>query len=440
MSLYNFAKKSGSYLLSRLLYPSSIPYTDVLIDDEVKLKERIQIYGSIEKIKSLIKKGVVVLLPTHFSNLDSVVLAWATDFLGMPAFLYAAGTNLFTSKFWNYTLSRIGTYKVDRNKKNIIYLITLDAYLKEIIRWGCNTTFYPNGGRSKNGSIEKNIKKGLLSSALSAQEEIFKKNGICGEKIFFVPITINYPFVLEAPIFAKQCLKKFLEDENEELIDINQEESYDLYDKILSIASFTKRFFMDESIFSLYFGEPIDIFGNQVNEIGKSFYNDTPISVYNSLMEDKEKYFKSDSHLKLLEKKIIEEQWKGTKILACHLVAYAAFLILKKLMLTGEKKIIYSEIQNYHINYYEIFENFKNLRETALKIKNENLGEVEKKLYDTDTEKIMQTAIEELGAYHSVKPLKKTEEGDFCCKDLGLLIYYSNRLSHYFEIFENFLI
>ena len=81
---------------------------------------------------------------------------------------------------------------------------TLKTYTERAIVNGCNNLFYPGGTRSRSGAIEKNLKLGLLGSTIEAQRELDNKN----KKIYIVPVTFNYQFVLEGPALINQYLSK----------------------------------------------------------------------------------------------------------------------------------------------------------------------------------------------------------------------------------------
>ena len=60
----------------------------------------------------------VIIVPTHFSNLDSILIGYAIDgIMGLPAFHYGAGLNLYDLELVAYFINRLGAYKVDRRKK-----------------------------------------------------------------------------------------------------------------------------------------------------------------------------------------------------------------------------------------------------------------------------------------------------------------------------------
>src|SRR3546814_15272144 len=54
--------------------------------------------------------------------------SWVIHSLGLPAFIYGAGLNLFNRKIFAYFMNSLGAYKVDRRKKNLPYLETLKTY------------------------------------------------------------------------------------------------------------------------------------------------------------------------------------------------------------------------------------------------------------------------------------------------------------------------
>ena len=174
----------------------------------LQVQKRIHLSGEIESLRVLAKNHTLVLVPTHFSNLDSVTVGWAARSLGLPAFLYGAGLNLFGIKMFSFFMNRIGAYKVDRRKKNPLYLETLKTYSTLALHRGCHTMFFPYGDRSLSGSIEKKLKLGLLGTTLDAQymnlKNASEKNP--AKKIIIVPVVLNYHFVLEAPFLIDEYL------------------------------------------------------------------------------------------------------------------------------------------------------------------------------------------------------------------------------------------
>ena len=114
----------------------------------------------------------------------------------MPAFIYGAGLNLYHNKILAHFMNRLGAYTVDRRKRNPIYRATLDSYATIATLEGVHGIFFPGGTRSRSGAIEKNLKLGLLSTALEAQRRNFVYPiRAQSEKIFVVPLVMSYHFV-----------------------------------------------------------------------------------------------------------------------------------------------------------------------------------------------------------------------------------------------------
>src|SRR5207248_3453641 len=89
-----------------------------------------------------------------------------------------------------------GAIPIRRNTKDPAYLITLKAYVAEVLKRH-DLLFYPEGGRSYSGEL-KAAKTGLISAALSAE---------C-PNLVIVPAAIAYDLVIEDHILARQRVKK----------------------------------------------------------------------------------------------------------------------------------------------------------------------------------------------------------------------------------------
>jgi glycerol-3-phosphate O-acyltransferase len=166
---YRFAKWVSTTLFARLLNASQGKGFSRFWKTKKHLHERIHLDGETDQLRELAKHGTIVMVPTHFSNVDSILVGWAIQSLGLPPFTYGAGLNLFGIKLFAYFMNRLGAYKVDRRKKNRLYLEALKGYSILSLTKGCHGLFFPGGTRSRSGAIEKKLKLGLLSSAIEAQ-------------------------------------------------------------------------------------------------------------------------------------------------------------------------------------------------------------------------------------------------------------------------------
>lgn len=142
-SHYKLTRRLVSFGFSRLLNTSRVKGFKSIFSNQYRLQDKIQIIGETDQIRDLASKGTIVMVPTHFSNLDSILIGWTISTLGLPPFIYGAGLNLFNIGIFAYFMNALGAYKVDRRKKNQIYLETLKTYSREAIQFGCHSLFFP---------------------------------------------------------------------------------------------------------------------------------------------------------------------------------------------------------------------------------------------------------------------------------------------------------
>src|SRR5690606_24539015 len=116
--------------------------------------------------------------------------------VGIPAFSYGAGLNLYNFGPAAYFMNRLGAYRVDRRKKNPIYLETLKALSTQSIKNQVNNLFFPGGTRSRSGASEEQLKLGLLNTIVEAQRDICLEGR--NQNIYIIPLILDYHFVLEA--------------------------------------------------------------------------------------------------------------------------------------------------------------------------------------------------------------------------------------------------
>ena len=74
------------------------------------MQDKIHITGEVEELRELTRKGTIIMVPTHFSNLDSILIGWVISALGLPAFIYGAGLNLFNIRIVAYFINSLSAY------------------------------------------------------------------------------------------------------------------------------------------------------------------------------------------------------------------------------------------------------------------------------------------------------------------------------------------
>ena len=142
------------------------------------------------------ERGFVVYVSNHKSHLDYLIEGLALLDNGIRTPVIAAGINLFGGPLGIINRHITGAIPIRRNSKDPAYLVTLKAYVAELLARR-DLLFYPEGGRSYSGEL-KPSKMGLLHAALQADRS----------KLLVVPMAVSYDFVLEDRSLSRQGTKR----------------------------------------------------------------------------------------------------------------------------------------------------------------------------------------------------------------------------------------
>ncbi len=138
------------------------------------------------------RTGRVLYISNHKSHLDYLVEPLVLDDNGVRPPVIAAGINLFGGPLGLLHRHVTGAIPIRRNAKDPAYLVTLMAYVAELLRRH-DLLFYIEGGRSYTGEL-KPPKTGLLHAALQAR----RRDAV------IVPLAVAYDVILEDHILAHQ--------------------------------------------------------------------------------------------------------------------------------------------------------------------------------------------------------------------------------------------
>jgi glycerol-3-phosphate O-acyltransferase len=390
-------------------------------------REKLQITGEVEHIRQLMASGgTIILVPTHFSNLDSILIGWTADRIGLTAFSYGAGLNLYNTKLLAFFFSRLGAYALDRRKKNNFYLQTLKSFSQASIEKGVHTLFFPGGTRSRSGQLESKLKMGLLGTVIDAQyQRLLTGNS---NKIYVVPVVLNYHFVLE----AKSLIDQYLQQTGKELYMVEKK----AFGGAWNLIKFLWKFFSATSEIIVNFGKPLDVLGNFVDEQGHSmdqFGRNIALRDYfiseGELRADRQR---NEEYTKMLAQRLVQRYHIENVVLSSHLVAFTAFEILLKqypkldlygiLRLPDDDRIILRSVFIHNINLLR-----KKLHDMAQKGQI-HLSEI---VRQGSVEDLIKDGVANVGTFHVKKALTIDKEGDISSEDLNLLYYYHNRLEGY---------
>jgi glycerol-3-phosphate O-acyltransferase len=396
------------------------------VDKLSSLKDHIQVSGNIEQFRTLNEKGTVVVVPTHSSNLDSVILAYTLDELGFPPFIYGAGLNLFSNHIVGYFMRNLGAYTVDRRKTDPLYKATLKEYATITLETGYNSLYFPGGTRVRDGRVETRLKKGLLGTGIRAYFNNLER-GADNPNIYYVPCTLSYPLVLEASTLIEDHLKR--EGKSRYIIEDDE------FSRIRRWLDFMKGLIRMDAQIHINIGEAMDPFGNRVTEEGDSLDpKDRPImasrymTVNGALVEDRQR---DREYTSRLSDKIIEQFFRFNVALSTHVVAFAFFQSLRqRAMDQNFYRFLRSIDPETNLALTELDSALGRLLPALKTLENEGricLGPV---VSNGDPRAVIQNALKSFGTYHT-SPVLRRRGARVHAEDANLLLYYQNRLEGY---------
>ena len=424
-STFLFARKFLTIFFKRLLNAAAGKKFRRLWSTRLELYERIKIHGDVEHVRNMFNHGTVVILPTHLSNLDSIMIGYALDaVVGLPAFSYGAGLNLYESEIFAFYMTRLGAYRVDRRKKNPIYLDSLKIMSQVMLERGTNSLFFPGGTRSRSGEIERELKYGLLNSLLSAQRSIYQNGG--SQKIIVVPLIIGYHCTLEAQALINSHLKSTGEEKfvgsGKRLLTVR------------SLLSFAWKFFSQSSEIHLSFGEPMDVLGYPLDSDAKSVDErgmEVDIKEFFTLHGKIEANRQRESvYTRKLAEKVVENYERYYVVLTSHLAAFTAFQLMKKIHPSMDLyALLRLPVDLLSIPYPLFKETYLKFLAILKKMEKEKKIRLQAELHNPEIDEIIRHGIKHLGTFHAVLPLKFGNKNNILPRNPMLVYYYHNRLS-----------
>lgn len=144
-------------------------------------------YADHAGLSAIAPDATIVFVMNHRSNMDYILVAYlAAD---QTALSYAVGE---WARIWPLqTLIRaMGAYFVRRNSRDNLYRRVLERYVGMATAGGVPQAFYPEGGLSRDGALQK-PKLGLLDYMLRSFD------AEDGRDLVFIPVGINYDRTLE---------------------------------------------------------------------------------------------------------------------------------------------------------------------------------------------------------------------------------------------------
>ena len=407
------------------------------LSDLSQLRERILIEGQTADLARLSRRATLVVVPTHLSNMDSIVVGFALERIALPPCTYGAGKNLFDNPLLAFFMRNLGAYRVDRRIRHDLYKEVLKTYSTVLLERGYHSLFFPGGTRSRSGAIEQKLKLGLAGTALDATINLMKRgpgggsgNGEPrgrGKPIYFVPATLNYHLVLE----AQTLVDDYLKEAGKSRYIIEDDEST----RIARVARYLSDMLRSHDSMTLHFSEPLDVLGHRVSPDGMS-HDDRgrpvdlrPFFTING--EVRADAARDAEYTRELGERIAEAYRVDTHVLSTHLVAFALFRLLAKQSGAGSDLFhVLRGADRAELPVADVLASIGRLRAALIDLAAQRKVRLGVKVAGASPEALLEEALYFFALFHA-RPVARRAEGGIAVEDRGLCYYYQNRLTVY---------
>jgi len=420
--VYGFASKAIAPLIGMLMSPmQTVRHLGGAFDLRA-LDGRVLVQGPIGTLRALAEKGTLIIVPTHMSNLDSVVIGFALERAALPPATYGAGKNLFTNPFLSYFMHNLGAYRVDRRLRHGLYKDVLKAYSCVVLEHGYHSLFFPGGTRSRSGGLERKLKLGLAGTGVEAMARTAARGEL--RKVFFVPATINYLLTLE----AETLIGDFLQEEGKHRYIIDDDEST----RPGRIAVFMRKLLGLDAGCVVRFSQPLDCFGNRVDEEGLSYDARGHAVDPLTYLTDSDGRVGHDpardaQYTRELAETVVAAYLRDTVVLATHLVAACAFERLHG----GVAGDIFAMLRSHDdvvVSRAELAASVERLRDRVLELESRDRIVLGAHLARASGREILDEALRAFSGYHTT-PVLAPRGDELLLADTRLIFYYQNRLA-----------
>jgi glycerol-3-phosphate O-acyltransferase len=178
---------------------ATIQALDVLLDRVFH-----RIYAGLEidmeglkRLRELARESSIVLLPSHKSHVDYLVMSFIMYENNLQLPMIAAGDNLSFFPL-GPVLRRAGGFFIRRSfKGDKLYSVAVEAYVRRLLHEGHMLELFLEGGRSRTGKLLP-PKTGLLSMIVDAAL------GVKNRSVRFVPVSIGYERIVETSSYEHE--------------------------------------------------------------------------------------------------------------------------------------------------------------------------------------------------------------------------------------------
>ncbi len=376
------------------------------------------------------KTHTLIFAPTHVSNLDSPLIGFALDRLGLPPAIYGAGLNLFSSPIMSFFMSRLGAYTVDRRKKHVLYKDVLKDYSIDSLGRGCHSLFFPGGTRSRSGRVEPSVKKGLLGTGIIAWQEGLEENRPHPD-VLVIPVTLSFSLVLEAETLIEDCLQA--EGKRRYII------ADDEFSQPRTVASFARQILDLDDAIVIRFGRALDLLGHPTDDEGRSLDHQAEVLDRTLYLTDRNGKVDRDPqrdrvYTGILADALVKAWHRDNTVLATHTACFAAGQLLRRAhpkVPTAE--LVLAEDDDISLSRDALLDGLAALIETLEQMQAE--GRLRLRLPGPAgdargrADAVLTEALTRFRGFHSRPAL--AADGSKITMDTRLCLYYGHRLSGY---------
>jgi glycerol-3-phosphate O-acyltransferase len=425
--VYGLARRGLPPLLGALLNASSPKRLLTNWLELAPLEGAVVVQGEREHVRRLHELGTVVLAPTHVSNLDSAIMAFAILQMGLPPFIYGAARDLFDNPLIGYFLHNLGAYTVDRNNEDPLYRRVLKEYATLTLEYGYNNLFFPGGVRSRSGALERHLKLGLAGTAMRAYVHNLQRQAP-RPKLFVVPATLSYQLVLE----AETLVDDFLKDVGKSRYIITDDE----FSRPLRVYDFITQLFALDSKIYVTLGRGLDPFGNPVDDSGESLDPrgrrvdcSAYVRVGNSYACEPQR---DAEYTRDLAQSMSETYSRDNVVQATHLTARAIFTLLRRQNPQADvlRLIRVGGTQEEGMALRDVYSETRRLLTAVRALAQKGLLRLSTLLTFGSAEDVVSDGLHHFNTYHRA-PAAQRRGDRVLPRERGLLFFYHNRLEGY---------
>jgi glycerol-3-phosphate O-acyltransferase len=421
--IYTVATRMLPVGLSMLLHGFSFGKALRLRGRLPNIDDRLLFEGEVDRLRELARLGTVMLVPTHSSNLDSLLMGYAIYRMKLPPFSYGAGLNLFTNPVLSFFMHNLGAYTVDRLKTDPLYRETLKEYATVSLEYREHNVFFPGGTRSRSGGIETHLKKGLLGAGIAAFSHNLRQ-GSAAPKIFVVPCTVSYPLVLEAATLIDDYLQAF------------GKARYIIADDEFTILERWRDFFrgllaLDARV-HVVVGRALDPFGNEVDAEGQSLdprgrvVDPARYMYFNGQLVDDPA--RDAEYNRILSRRIVETYLRDTVALPTNILAYVCLELLRR---RSQQIDIYRFLRTIgpgsSVPFIEVEDAVRQMVSELKGLAEARQIRLCEEAQNGSPDILIEHALNTFSTYHTT-PVIERKGMRLEVGDAGLLFYYRNRL------------